>query len=269
MPIAVFADTIIASLLPSGTVASMWYAERLYQLPVGVVGIAVGTVVLPAMSRKIAAGDVAGAHASQNRAMALTLALATPFAIGFFLVPDLIMLALFRRGAFTDADAAAAGAILAAYAIAIPAIVLIRSAVASFFSRSDTTTPLIAALIAVAANVALKIVLVGPLGAAGLALATAAGAWLNVFLLAVLAHRRDWMSLSAEFVRTVAAIVVAAAALAAVTIGLAPVVARMTAAMTVWRDETRLVLLALAGAIVYGGALLAMLRITKVNLRRM
>jgi putative peptidoglycan lipid II flippase len=269
VPIAVFADTIIASFLPSGTVASMWYAERLYQLPVGVVGIAAGTVVLPTMSRKIAAGDVAGAHASQNRAMALTLALAAPFAVGFCLLPDLIMLALFRRGAFTSTDAAAAGAVLAAYALAIPATVLIRSAVASFFSRSDTTTPLIASLIAVAANVALKVALAGSLGAAGLALATAAGAWLNVLLLAILAHRRDWMSFSPEFGRTVAAIVVASIALALVTLLLVPVTVEITAQANTWRDQIRLALLAVAGGIVYGGVLIAMLKIMKVNLRRM
>jgi putative peptidoglycan lipid II flippase len=269
VPIAVFADTILASLLPSGTVASMWYAERLYQLPVGVVGIAVGTVVLPTMSRKIAAGDVAGAHASQNRAMALTLALAAPFAVGFCLVPDLIMLALFRRGAFTRTDAAAAGAILAAYAVSIPATVLIRSAVASFFSRSDTTTPLIASLAAVAVNVALKIVLVRPLGGAGLALATAAGAWLNVFLLCVLAHRRDWMSFSPEFGRTVAAVVVASIALAFAILLLAPASVAITAHVSTWREGIQLALIAVVGGIVYGGVLLAMLRMLKVNLRRM
>ncbi len=80
--IAMFADTIIASFLPTGAVSSLYYADRIYQLPLGVIGIAAGTVLLPEMSRRIAAGDVAGAHAAQNRALGLTLALAAPFVVG-------------------------------------------------------------------------------------------------------------------------------------------------------------------------------------------
>ena len=81
--IAAFADTIIASFLPTGAVSSLYYADRLYQLPVGVIGIAVGTVLLPEMSRRIAAGDVARAHGAQNRAIGFTLALTAPFAVAF------------------------------------------------------------------------------------------------------------------------------------------------------------------------------------------
>ena len=152
--IAMFADTIIASLLPTGAVSSLYYADRLYQLPVGVIGIAAGTVLLPEMSRRIAAGDVAGAHAAQNRTVGFTLALTAPFLVAFLVMPDLIMAALFQRGAFDAAAAERAGAVLAAYAVGLPAVVLIRSAVASFYARSDTTTPLIASLTAVAVNVA-------------------------------------------------------------------------------------------------------------------
>jgi putative peptidoglycan lipid II flippase len=190
--IAMFADTIIASFLPAGAVSSLYYADRLYQLPVGVIGIAAGTVLLPEMSRRIAAGDVAGAHGAQNRAVGFTLALAAPFAVAFVAVPELIMAALFGRGAFDAAAAERAGSVLAAYAVGLPAVVLIRSAVASFYARSDTTTPLIASLSAVAVNVLLKLALMGPFGVAGLALATAVGAWVNFGLLAGLAYRRDW-----------------------------------------------------------------------------
>ena len=99
-----FADTIIASFFPTGAVSSLYYADRLYQLPVGVIGIAAGTVLLPEMSRRLAGGDAAGAHRAQNRAFGLTLALAAPFAVAFLAIPDLITAALFKRGAF---DAAA------------------------------------------------------------------------------------------------------------------------------------------------------------------
>src|SRR5918912_873624 len=119
--IAMFADTIIASFLPTGAVSSLYYADRLYQLPVGVIGIAAGTVLLPEMSRRLASGDTAGAHGAQNRAFGFTLALAGPFAVAFLLVPELIMAALFRRGAFDTAAADRAGAVLAAYAAGLPA----------------------------------------------------------------------------------------------------------------------------------------------------
>ena len=110
--IALLADTIIASFLAAGALSALYYADRLNQLPIGVIGIAAGTVVLPEMARRIAAGDEAGARHAQNRAIELTLLLSVPCVVAFLLVPDLIMRALFARGAFTAADAAAAGATL-------------------------------------------------------------------------------------------------------------------------------------------------------------
>ncbi|MBB4016020.1 putative peptidoglycan lipid II flippase [Chelatococcus caeni] len=266
--IAMFADTIIAAMLPTGAISSLYYADRLYQLPVGVVGIAAGTVLLPEMSRRIAGGDVAGAHGAQNRAAIFTLVLAAPCAVAFLAVPDLIMQALFGRGAFTAEDAAAAGAVLAAYATGLPAVVLIRSAVASFYSRADTTTPVIASLSAVAVNVALKFLLVGSMAAPGLALATAVGAWVNVLLLFVLAKRREWTAPSRELGRAISAIVIACAVL-----GLAALAAErwgdgLLPAALPWRPQALIVLVAAAGALAYGATLLAGLRLMRVPLRR-
>ncbi len=122
--IALFADTIIASFLATGALSALYYADRLNQLPIGVIGIAVGTVLLPEMARRLAAGDEAGARHAQNRAVELTLLLSVPCLVAFLLVPDLIMRALFMRGAFTTADAQAAAATLAAYAIGLLPFVL-------------------------------------------------------------------------------------------------------------------------------------------------
>ena len=116
--LALFADTLIASFLPTGALSALYYADRINQLPIGVVGIAVGTVLLPEMSRRIAAGDLRGAAQAQARGIQLALLLAVPCAAAAFAIPELIMLALFTRGAFTAADAAAAGATLAAYSSA-------------------------------------------------------------------------------------------------------------------------------------------------------
>ena len=99
--LALFADTIIASFLAAGAISALYYADRINQLPIGVIGIAAGTVVLPEMARRLAAGDDAGAAHAQNRAVEFTLLLAIPCVAAFFVIPDLIMRALFVRGAFT------------------------------------------------------------------------------------------------------------------------------------------------------------------------
>jgi hypothetical protein len=157
--IALFADTIIATFLASGALSALYYADRLNQLPIGVIGIAIGTVLLPDMSRRISANDHAGAMAAQRRAFDFTLLFSVPFVAAFLTVPDVIMRAMFARGAFTKADAAAAGATLAAYAVGLIPFVLIRSAVATFYARKDTATPVKSALTGIAVNLALKLAL--------------------------------------------------------------------------------------------------------------
>ncbi|HKC33734.1 MAG TPA: murein biosynthesis integral membrane protein MurJ, partial [Xanthobacteraceae bacterium] len=180
--IALFADTIIASFLAAGALSALYYADRLNQLPIGVIGIAAGTVLLPEMASRLAAGDEAGARHSQNRAIEFTLLLAVPCVAAFLIVPDLIMRALFARGAFTSADAAAAGATLAAYAIGLVPFVLIRSVSATFLARGDTATPVKALFAGVVVNVGLKILLMKDYAQVGLAFATSVGAWINFAL---------------------------------------------------------------------------------------
>src|SRR6186713_1569977 len=140
--IALFADTIIATFLPAGALSALYYADRLNQLPIGVIGIAIGTVLLPEMSRRLTANDVTGASAAQRRAFEFSLLFSVPFVAAFLTVPEVIMRAMFARGAFSKADAAAAGATLAAYAIGLVPFVTIRSAVATFYARQDTATPM-------------------------------------------------------------------------------------------------------------------------------
>src|SRR5690348_3523613 len=194
--LALFADTIIATFLPAGALSALYYADRLNQLPIGVIGIAVGTVLLPEMSRRITAGDQAGAMEQQRRAFDFTLLFAVPFVAAFLAVPDAITRALFARGAFTKGDAAAAGATLAAYAVGLIPFVLIRSAVATFYARKDTATPVKASLTGIAVNVALKLLLMGSFAQIGLALATAIGAWVNLLLVLAFAVRAGFLELN-------------------------------------------------------------------------
>ncbi|HZS63037.1 MAG TPA: murein biosynthesis integral membrane protein MurJ [Xanthobacteraceae bacterium] len=255
--LALFADTIIASFLAPGALSALYYADRLDQLPIGVIGIAAGTVVLPEMARRVAAGDEGGARHAQNRAIEVSLLLAVPCVAAFLVAPELIMRGLFMRGAFTAADATAAGRTLAAYALGLVPFVLIRSVVATFFARGNTADPVKASLTAVAINIAFKIMLVGSLAQVGLALATSIGAWINLGLVVWLAARAGLFAIDLELRRAVTKIAIAGAALGfALWLG-SWAVMRWVQDSTPLHDEIRLAALIALGGAVYGAIVVA------------
>lgn len=262
--IAIFADTILASLLPDGGQSSINYADRLYQLPIGVIGIAAGTVLLPEMSRRMAEEDAEGAHKAQNLSMGVTLALTAPFCVAFLAMPELFMRAAFMRGAFSGDDAAAAGEVLWAYGFGLMAVVLIRSAVASFQSVGNLRTPMIVSLIAMAVNVALKIGLIGLYGAPGLAMATAAGSWINLTLLAVLALRAGLMRPDAQLARIAAAAGNGALWLVVVVLWLDAPISGACDGLGRYADLAHLGLIGGLGVLVYGGLLLWQFRLMRI-----
>lgn len=254
--LALFADTIIASFLAAGALSALYYADRLYQLPGGVIGIAVGTVLLPEMARRIASGEAQGARLAQERAIEVTLLLALPCVAAFLVVPDLIMRALFMRGKFTAGDANAAAMTLAAYTCGLIPFVLMRSAVSTFLARGDTTTPVKAALSAAAVNIAFKIAFLyfTTFAQVGLALATSIGAWINFGLIVWFGLRSGYMSFDTAFKRAVGKLIVAGTALAvALWIAQWPVLA-ITAGFPGPHNAMALVLLGLVGLLIYGGA---------------
>ena len=265
--IAILADTIIAGYMPIGSLSAIFYAERLYQLPVGIIAIAGGTVLLPMMSRLIAQGDADAAHAAQNRTAAIIFALAAPCCIAFFLVPDVIIAGLFERGAFKQPDTLAAAAILAAYSLGLPAIVLIRAVIPSFQARGDTRTPMFISLLAVAVNVALKFALTPRYGVAGLALATSVGAWINLGLLFLIALRRGALAPNPDFYWAFANTIMASIWLIALLLA-EPLLASLVAALPEFRNEARLALVAFASAALYFTLLLAGVRLLKLRFAR-
>src|SRR5881398_786180 len=232
--IALFADTVIASFLAAGALSALYYADRLNQLPIGVVGIAVGTVLLPEMASRIAGGDEAGARRAQRRAIELTLLLSIPCLVAFLILPDLIMRALFMRGKFTAADAT--WQTLVAYALGLLPFVLIRSVTATFLARGDTATPVKASLTAVAVNVAFKALFYSftALAQVGLALATSIGAWLNLGLVIWFAARRGHLVLDPALRSAMLRLTAAAIALAAVLLLARSPVAELFAGWTSW-----------------------------------
>src|SRR5579871_5025097 len=254
--LALFADTIIATFLPAGALSALYYADRLNQLPIGVIGIAIGTVLLPEMSRRLTVGDHAGAMEQQRRAFDFTLLFSVPFVAAFLAVPDAITRALFARGAFTKADAAAAGATLAAYAIGLIPFVLIRSAVATFYARKDTATPVKASLTGIGVNVALKLLLMGPLAQVGLALATAIGAWINLLLVLGFAVRAGYLELNRALVQSLLKFALCGVVLAAALWLTARFAAAHLSGLTAFRDEIVLLILVVVGAVIYAGSIL-------------
>ncbi len=252
--IAVFADTIIASFLAAGAVSALYYADRIDQLPIGVIGIAVGTVLLPEMASRIAAGDESGARRAQDRAIEFTLLLAIPCVAAFAVLPDLIMLALFSRGAFTAADATAAGATLAAYAIGLLPFVLLRAVSATFLARGDTATPVRALAVSVTVNVALKILLMDRYAQVGLAFATSVGVWVNFALLVWFAWRRGLISFDDRLRSAVVRLGFAGLVLAVALVFAAGPVIRHCESYGALRFITALGILGILGAAVYGGA---------------
>ena len=214
--IGLFIDTLIASFLPSGDLTALYYADRINQLPMGIIGIALGTVLLPEMSARLAANDEKAASIAQNRAVILGMLLTLPCIAAFFIIPETLMRALFARGAFNFSAADTSATALVAYGIGLPAFVLMRCVVPSFYARGDTATPVRATLVSVAANIAMKIALVWGLGfgVMGLALGTSFAAWVNFAMLAFLARRRAVLVATPELKRAILPVAAAAGAAA-------------------------------------------------------
>ena len=263
--IAVFADTIIGSLLPTGGQSSLYYAERIYQLPIGVIGVAAGTVLLPEMSRYFAAGDPAGALRAQNRTMAITLAIAAPFFLAFVMIPEEIMRGVFLRGQFTAQAAAASAAVLSAYGFGLLPILLISSARSGFQARGNTTVPMLASLFAVAVNLALKIALYKPFGAAGLATATAVGFWINLLILCGMGWLQNVVRPDDMLVRVAVAVDAAALALGIYVVLADGRIGAATAGLHL-ADLVHLGLTGAGGALIYGVALAVALRVAGVRM---
>ena len=185
-------DVVIASLMPVGALSLLYYADRVAQLPLGVIGAAIGTALLPALARHLSAGKTLSAHRAMNRALEITLALALPAALALMVLALPIITVLFQRGAFTAGNAADAAVVLVAYATGLPAFIAVKALAPGFFARGDTRTPVIIGLVCVATNLGLNLGFLWftALGAPGIALATSIAAWVNAGALAWLLRRR-------------------------------------------------------------------------------
>jgi len=221
--ISVMLDVVWASLLPVGTISALYYADRIAQLPLGVVGIAIGTALLPLLARELRAGHTEQAQANQNRAIEFGLLFSLPAAVAIWLLADPIIRVLFERGRFGPDDTWRTAGALAAFSVGLPAFVLVKALTPGFFAREDTRTPLYIGVAAITANVALNIffLFATQLAHVGIALASSLSGWLNAALLAtVLLTRRQWVPDSRLISRTVRVVVATAGMGAALGVAL-------------------------------------------------
>jgi putative peptidoglycan lipid II flippase len=208
-------NTMIASTVANGAVSYLNYADRVNQLPLGVVGIAVGTALLPLLSRQIKAGEAEAAKESQNRAMEFALLLTLPAAAALMTIAEPVIRVLFQRGSFGVAETQATTAALVAFATGLPAYVLVKVLAPGFFAREDTKTPVKVAGATMVINVALNLALIDSLAHVGMALSTALAAWFNVAALAWLLHRRGFFTIDARLRNRAPRILAASAVMAA------------------------------------------------------
>jgi putative peptidoglycan lipid II flippase len=209
-------DVMIASLLPTGAVSYLYYADRLYELPLAVIGIAIGTALLPLLSRQIRLGETAAATATQNRALEAAMVLTLPASLALIALATPIIATLFERGAFDAVAARETGRALVAYALGLPAYVLIKVLAPCYYARQDTRTPVKIAVVCVIANTVMAFALMQVLGHVGIALATAISAYLNCWLLARGLRRRGLLDVDRRLLRRVAGALAASIVMAGV-----------------------------------------------------
>jgi len=260
MHINLFADMIIASLLPAGAISYLYYADRLNQLPLGMVGIAVGTALLPMLSRAVASADQAEAAKLFNRALEICLFLALPAAVGLYIIAQPIIMTLFQHGAFDFTAAAMTSAVLAAYALGLPAYVATKVYATTYWARQDTMSPVKASVACALFNIAMSLFLVFYAGAGvvGIAVSTSLAGWLQVALLHRGLRGRAETQFDARFKKNLLKILLSCFVMGACLYGLKPLFGDLYLTPGVARIDKigALAVLVMTGMAVYGAAAL-------------
>ena len=179
-------NLLVGSIIASfreGAISYLYYSERVYQLPLGMIGIGLGVILLPEVTKRLRGGDQMGAITSMNRGIELAMFLTIPASIALIVIPYPIISTLFQHGAFTAEDANLTALSLAGFAIGIPGYVLVRVLQPGYFARENTKTPMLIAGVTVIVNIVFSIILFDSLGHIGIAIATSIAAWVNVALL--------------------------------------------------------------------------------------
>ena len=256
--INIMIGTMIASL-EAGAVSQLYYADRLYELPLAIVGIAIGVVLLPDVSRHLRSGNEAAVMDSQNRSLELALLLTVPASVALAVVPVEIIRVLFERGAFKPSDTAATASALAIFAWGLPAFVMIKVFSPAYFAREDTKTPMRFATVSLLANTVGSVGLfflfrwLGLLPQLGIALASALAGWLNAGLLWSTLVERGHFLADARCRRALPLIALASVAMGTcLWLGAGLLAPWLASSQALWTKTGALALLVCGAMLVYG-----------------
>jgi len=253
----IFIGTMIASLQASA-VSFLYYADRVMQLPLGMVGIAIGVVLLPTLTRHLADADESAALGSQNRSLEFALLLTLPASVALMVIPDPIIQVLFQRGSFTADATRQVSLALAAYAAGLTAFVMTKVFLPGFFAREDTATPMRFVAASVAVNIGGSLLMFPFIGHVGIAIATSLSGWTNALLLMITLIRRGHFRFDDALKRRAPRILAASVAMGAALYWLQPLLAPYFAAdRPTMTHAGALLLLVTAGAAVYTAVILA------------
>jgi len=255
--INLFVGQAIASYQP-GAVSILTYADRPYQLPLGMVGVAIGVVLLPELARALKAGRLEEAQHTQNRSLEFALFLTVPAAVALFIIPEPIIRLIYERGAFEPTTTVRVAAVLGLYALGLPAFVLIKVFSPGYFARENTRTPMIVTGFSAAANTLLSLALFWFYAERGIALATTLAGWLNAWLLFEGLRRQGLWHVDRALVKRCALVVLSAAAMGAALLAMMAVLhPYLATGASALHQAGALVLLVAAAMAVYFAVALA------------
>jgi len=250
-------DTVLASFLQQGSVSWLYYSDRLAELPLGVFGIAIATVILPSLSRKHAEASPEKFSQMLDWALRMVMLIGVPAAVALIVLSKPLLTTLFHYGAMTERDVEMASMSLQAYGLGLLAFMLIKVLAPGYFSRQDTKTPVKIAVIAMVANMVFNLALIFPLAHAGLALATALSAFLNAGLLLRGLLKQGFYGFAPGWGRWIFQLSAANIAMGVLLYYFAPAASDWLAA-GLWDRVTWMALLVVGGGVVYAVVLIAL-----------
>ncbi len=205
--INILVGTLLASLLPEGSISYLYYADRLVQFPLGIFGIATATAVLPSLSRQAAAEDLEGLKKTFAYALNLVLFITIPSMVGLILLREPIVALLFKRGAFNADAVQLTACALLYYTVGLWAFAAVRIVVSTFYALQDTATPAMMAVVSIFANIILGVILMQFLGHGGLALSTSLASAINLILLIIVMRKKlgnfEWQNIAMATGKTI------------------------------------------------------------------
>jgi putative peptidoglycan lipid II flippase len=246
-------SALAGGLLASGSLSYIYYADRVNQLPLGMIGIGLGTILLPTVSRLLVAGKEAEAMETQNRGIELALFLTLPAMVALIVAAEPIVRGLFQYGQFDAADARNCAWALAGFSVGLPSYVMVKVLTPGYYARHDTATPVRYAIWSVGVNIAANAILIPTIGHVGPPLATALSSSVNVWMLYRTLVKRGHFTADTQLRRRIPRLALAALLMGAAVFGFDRLLDPWLSGL-IWQRYLALVALVSGGVAIYGVA---------------